>query len=148
MLFADDLVFFAKANHINCSTIRDVLDEFCTRSGQSISDNKSRVFFSPNVDINTRELLCDILGFKLMPNLGKYLGFPIKHQGTGSQDFNFVLDRIKQKLVGWKANLLSMVRRAVLIQSSTSVVPAYTMQCATLPRKLLENIDRVNQNFL
>ena len=52
------------------------------------------------MDIDTRESLCDILGFKSTPNLGKYLGFPIKHQGTGSQDYNFVLDRIKQKLVG------------------------------------------------
>lgn len=100
MFFVDDLVLFAKADHINCSTIRDVLGDFCNQSSQSISDSKSRVYFSPNVDIDTRESLCDILGFKSTPNLGKYLGFPIKHQGTGSQDYNFVLDRIKQKLVG------------------------------------------------
>lgn len=79
LFFVDDLVLFAEADHINCSTIRDVLDEFCIQSGQALSDSKSGVFFSPNVDINTRESLCDILGFKLMPNLGKYLGFPIKH---------------------------------------------------------------------
>lgn len=148
LFFVDDLVLFAEADHINCSTIRDVLDEFCIRSGQALSDSKSGVFFSPNVDINTRESLCDILGFKLMPNLGKYLGFPIKHQAIGNQDYNFVLDRIKQKLVGWKANLLSMAGRVMLIQASTSAVLAYTMQCVALPGKLLENIDRANQNFL
>ena len=32
LFFADDLVLFAKADHGNCSTIRDVLDSFCTRS--------------------------------------------------------------------------------------------------------------------
>ena len=37
LFFADDLVLFEKADNVNCSTIRDVLDSFCARSGQSIS---------------------------------------------------------------------------------------------------------------
>ena len=55
---------------------------------------------------------------------------------------------MKKKLAGWKANLLSMVGRAVLIQSSLSTVPAYVMQCAHLPERILSGIDRVNRNFL
>ena len=148
LFFVDDLVLFAKADHVNCSTIRDVLDDFCTRSGQSISESKSRVYFSPNVDVDTRESLCDILGFKSTPNLGKYLGFPLKHRGGNNQDQNFILDRVKQKLAGWKANLLSLAGRTVLIQASTSTIPAYVMQCTALPKKLLDDIDRVNRNFL
>lgn len=93
LFFVDDLVLFAKADLINCSTIRDVLDSFCARSRQSISESKSRVFFSPNVDVDTRESLCDILGFRSTPNLGKYLGFPLKHRGTNNEDLNFVLER-------------------------------------------------------
>ena len=65
-----------------------------------------------------------------------------------NQDFNFVLDRVKRKLVGWKANLLSMAGRAVLIQASSSTIPAYVMQSNLLPEKVLEGIDRVNRNFL
>ena len=38
LIFANDLVLFAKAGHVNCSMIRDVLDIFCARSDQSISD--------------------------------------------------------------------------------------------------------------
>ena len=81
LFFADDLVLFAKADHVNCFPIRDVLDSFCVQSGQSISESKSRVYFSPNIDVDTRESLCDILGFRSTPNLEKYLGFPIKHHG-------------------------------------------------------------------
>ena len=33
LFFADVLVLFAKEDHVNCSTIRDVLDDFCARSG-------------------------------------------------------------------------------------------------------------------
>ena len=93
--FADDLVLFAKVDHVNCSIIRDVLDGFCAQSGQSINESKSRVYFSLNIDVDTRESLCDILGFKSAPNRGKYLGFPIKHLGGNNQDLNFILDRVK-----------------------------------------------------
>lgn len=100
LLFADDLVFFAKSDHINYATIRDVLDDFCSISEQIVSESKSRVYFSPNVDGDTRESLCDILRFSSTPNLGKYLGTSIKHPSSSSRDYNFILDRIKQKLAG------------------------------------------------
>lgn len=108
LFFVDDLVLFGKVDWMNCSTIRDVLDEFCSMSGQSVSITKSRVYFSPNVDRDTRESLCDIIGFASTPSLGKYLGFPIKHSSTPAYELNFILDRVKQKLEGWKANMLSL----------------------------------------
>ena len=76
LMFADDVLFFARVDGTNCLTIRDVLDEFCLLSGQTLSEAKSRVYFSLNVDRDTRESLCDILGFSSTPFLGKYLRFP------------------------------------------------------------------------
>ncbi|KAL0000247.1 hypothetical protein SO802_019849 [Lithocarpus litseifolius] len=148
LLFADNLVFFARADYVNCSAIRDVLDEFCSISGQTVSATKSRVYFSPNVDRDTRESLSDILGFGSTPNLGKYLGIPIKHSRSSSQDYNFILDRVKKKLAGWKASMLSLAGHSVLIQASLATIPTYVMQCTHLPGKILEGIDRVNCNFL
>ena len=122
LMFADDLVLFTKVGSSNCSIIRDVLDEFYVVSGQTISDSRSKVYFSPNVDQDSRESLSEILGFVSTPNLGKYLGIPIKHPNSSSQDFNFILDRVKGKLAGWKANLLSLAGRAVLVQSDRKSV--------------------------
>ena len=82
LFFADDLVLFAKENQKNCRAVRDVLDTFCCLSGQKVSAEKSRVFFSPNIPPSTREELCNILEFWSTPSLGKYLGFPIKHCDT------------------------------------------------------------------
>ena len=82
--FADDLVLFAKSNAVNCNAIREVLDTFCRCFGQTMSDSKSRVYFSPNIDQDDREAFSDILGFHQMEYLGKYLGFPIKHQGNNN----------------------------------------------------------------
>ena len=50
-------MLFAKADHINCLAIMEVLDYLCTRSGQMVSESKSRVYFFPNVDKDTREAL-------------------------------------------------------------------------------------------
>ena len=141
------MVLFAKANHENCVVIREVLDLFCSRSGQSVSGAKSRVYFSPNVDRFSREELCDILGFQSTPNLDSW-GIPIKHLGSSSQDFNFVLERVKQKLAGWKANLLSLAGKSILVKHVSSTIPNYVMQSAHLPNKIIEGIDQVNRNFL
>ena len=85
------------------------------------------MYFSPNIDPDLRENLVGILGFRSTPKLGKYLGFPLKHLGSQGWDFGFVLDRGKKKLADWKANLLSMVGRMVLIQASSSTIPIYVI---------------------
>ena len=76
------------------------------------------------------------------------MGIPIKHSRSSSQDYNFVLDIVKQKLASWEANLLSTAGWNVLIQASLATIPAYVMQCAHLPGKILDGLDRVNRNFL
>ena len=127
LLFADDILLYTKADYINCLAIRDVLDEFCILSRQSISEAKSRVYFSPNVDRDTRESLSNILGFASTPSLGKYLGFPLKNIGRSTWAYNFILDRVKQKLLGWKVSMLSLASRTVLMQASSATIPSYVM---------------------
>ena len=134
LFFADNLMLFTKANWKNCVAIEEVLESFCELSGKKINSEKSRVYFSPNVDQTTKKGLCETLGFRLTFSLGKYMGFPIKHKGA-QQDFVFILDHIKSKMAGWKSNLLSLAGRIVLTQSVTSIIPSYVMQCAALPQK-------------
>ena len=90
------------------------------------------------MDKDSRDEFCDILGFQSTPNLGKYLGIPIKHPSPSSQDFNFVLERVQQKLASWKANLLSLAGRSVLVKHVSSTIPNNVMHCAHLPNKLLK----------
>ena len=64
-----------------------------------------------------------MLGIRSTPNLGKYPGFPFKHQDASSQDFNFVIERVQAKLQGWKVNMLSMADRVVLSHAVISAIP-------------------------
>lgn len=82
LFFADDHVLFAKANCKNCMAVKDVLDSLCSLFVQKVSQDKSQVYFSPNVAMDKRIELCELLGFRSTPSLGKYLGFPIKHGAT------------------------------------------------------------------
>ena len=94
LMFADDLVLFANVDLKNCDSIKDVLDSFCEISGQKVSLAKSQVYFSLNISPHTREELCEVLRFRSTPKLGNYLGFQIKHLGSLSQDFDFIIQRV------------------------------------------------------
>lgn len=124
-----------------------MLDAFCSLSGQKVSQDKSRVYFSPNVTLEKRTNLCDVLGLRSIPTIGKYLGFPIKHNVT-PQDFGFIIDNVQSRLADWKANLLSFAGRLVLTQAITTTIPNYVMQCVALPAKILNSVDRLSRNFL
>lgn len=147
LFFADDLVLFAKADLKNCMAIREVLDSFCSISGQKVSQEKSRVFFSPNVPPDARIEMCQTLGFRSTPSLGKYLGFSIKHLAM-PQDLGYIVERVQGGLAGWKANLLSFVGRLILTQAVTTTIPNYVMQCVAFSTKILNSVDRLSRNFL
>ena len=75
--------------------VKDALDTFCSLSGQKVSHEKSRVYFSPNVAVDNRADLCELLRFWSAPSLGKYLGFPIKHSGI-NQDFGYIIKQMQK----------------------------------------------------
>lgn len=73
---------FAKVDKESCKVILEVLCNFCKESDQKISLEKSRIYFSPNVDLEVREEVCERLCIQAITNIGKYLEFPIKHRGA------------------------------------------------------------------
>lgn len=98
LMFADDLILFAKVNDKTCEAISEVLQTFCSESGQNVSMEKSRIYFFPNVDQRMRENVCERLGIHATSDFGKYLGFPIRHRGSDRNKFKFVVERVMSKL--------------------------------------------------
>ena len=148
LFFADDLLLCTEASSNCCHTITRILEDFCLQSGQKVSLPKSKVFFSPNVNPNLRHHLCGILGVSCTPNLGKYLGFPLRSNGRSTRDFDFVVEKVQAKLSSWKAKLLSPAGRVILVQSVTSAIPAYYMQNVALPIRVCSNLEKLNRDFL
>ena len=98
-IFANDLILFAKVEEKACEAISKVLNKFCVESGQKVSLEKSRIYFSPNVQEGNREEIYSRLGIQATTNIGKYLGFPINHRGVATNRLNFVVERVMNKLV-------------------------------------------------
>ena len=135
---------FSKADACGCEAILDVLGKFCRESGQKISLDKCRIYFSPNVRNELKEEISERLGIRETNNIGKYLGFPLKHRGVPRNPYNFIVERVMNKLAGWKAKYLSFAGRAVLIKSIMSAIPNHVMQGVVLPVHVCEKLDKIN----
>ncbi|KAI4325675.1 hypothetical protein MLD38_031054 [Melastoma candidum] len=147
LFFADDLLIFGEATMKNARAIKRALQEFCDLSGQQVNNNKSHNLFSPNVNSRFSRKIASETGCKIIENLGKYLGFPLRTGRVNDNAFNSVTERVRKKLAGWQTKFLSKVARVVVIKSVAEAIPAYLMSCLKWPRKALE-LDRINRNFL
>lgn len=76
-----------------------------------------------------------------------YLGMLILHHRLKSSHLKYLHDRVQRRLGGWKCKLLSRETILILIQAVTSTIPAYAMNTCMLPSKLVERLERTNQNF-
>ncbi|XVF01308.1 hypothetical protein REPUB_Repub04eG0076700 [Reevesia pubescens] len=81
-------------------------------------------------------------------SLGTYLGVPIHSQRVSKATYKSLLDKVKKRLSGWKANQLSVAGRATLVQSVSSSIASYTMQSTKLPIFVTIEIDKLNRNIL
>ncbi|CAN1147561.1 Putative ribonuclease H protein At1g65750 [Linum perenne] len=148
LFYADDLILLSEATPCQAEVILQCLDAFCDASGQAVNKEKSVCFCSPNTLRSTASTIAGILGFSLTQNLGRYLGVPILHERTSTQTYQGIVDRITQKLMGWKVKSLSLAGRVTLAQSVLAAIPAYVMQTAVIPSTTCEIIDRLIQNFV
>ena len=121
---------------------------FCDMAGQKVNKNKSKIFFSPNVSVQVKLDICQQLGIQATNNLGRYLGFPILHKGRNGNAYNFVIERVQDKLAGWKARVLSPAGKRVLINSASTPIVEYYMQCCALPANVCKAVDKLHRDFL
>ncbi|GKA62475.1 hypothetical protein Tco_0761994, partial [Tanacetum coccineum] len=59
---------------------------------------------------------------------------PSTHGRKKGDFFGFLLEKVLQKLQGWKQKGLSQAGREVLIKSVIQAIPTYAMQCYLLPK--------------
>lgn len=74
-----------------------------------------------------------LLRIQVTEDLGIYLGIPLLHTRTTKKSFQFIIDKVRNKLTGWDARKLSLVGRITLAQSVMSAIPIYFMQSVFLP---------------
>lgn len=142
LMFADDIIFFAQATTDQVDCIRDGLHQFCGASGQSVNLHKSSMFFSPNQSEQQSSLLSLRMGIPKAKELGVYLGHQLVHHGNNKRVFDGLLQRVRQRLQGWKSKCLSRAGRITLAQTVINSMVVYQMQFQKLLVSVHKELDK------
>ena len=147
LLFADDLILFAKATSSKTVILNSCLDLYCQWSGQAINIPKSLVHFSKNTPTSTINSISGIFPFKRALISSKYVGLPLFFGKSKSADFKDTMEKVSGKIEGWCAKTLSQVGHTVLIKSVVASISSYAMSSFLLPISFSNYLDRTFKKF-
>lgn len=94
--------------------MNNYLNIFCNISSKKVSKMKYEIFFSPNNVLSARDEVCSILNIEEQTDMGNYLGIPLIQDSSRIRNYNFILDKVKKRLSGWKRRYLNMAGRVTL----------------------------------
>ncbi|RYR39566.1 hypothetical protein Ahy_A09g045127 isoform B [Arachis hypogaea] len=148
LLFADDLLIFAEATPTQLQNVIDTMNTFCNASGLKINQAKTSIVFTRNVSNQIKQEMYSISGFKESKELGRYLGAMINNNRKGKDNYKDVMDRVQNKLKGWKSNCLSLAGRITLAQAAISPMLNYEMQHNRIPKGICNDIEKIQRKFI
>ncbi|XP_010463404.1 PREDICTED: uncharacterized protein LOC104744076 [Camelina sativa] len=147
LLFADDTMFFIRADQHSCLTLKNILHKYEAASGQKINQSKSSITFSAKTPMYMRTQAKDVLEIQKEGGQGKYLGLPELFGRKKKDLFTSIVDRIKQKALSWSSRFLSTAGKLTMLKSVLSAMPTYTMSCFHLPGLLCKRIQSALTRF-
>lgn len=62
--------------------------------------------------------------------------------------FKYIVERVQNRLTGWRAKHLSLTGHCTLVNSLLAGIPTYVMQTAWLPQSTCDALNQLNRNFL
>lgn len=148
LCFADDIILFAEASLDQAPIINDCLQRFCAASGQKVSLQKSRVYFSKKVSQEHGSAIGAALGMDITKDLGFYLGMPTLTSRVTRATYAHLCEKVDRRLAGWKSKYLSLAGRITLAKSTVSTLATYSMQMAKIPRSICDELDIRSRRFI
>ncbi|MCI07030.1 cysteine-rich receptor-like protein kinase, partial [Trifolium medium] len=130
--FADDTLLVGVKNWANVRALKAVLILFESFSGLKVNFHKS-MLFGVNVNDSWLHEAASVMNCKhgRLPFL--YLGLPIGGDPQKLQFWYSLVDRIHNRLSGWKCKNLSMGGRLVLLKSVMASIPIYFLSFFKAP---------------
>lgn len=147
LLFADDSLFFCKAEIQQCAELLKIINIYGLVSGQQLNREKSAILFGNRVAPEIKASLKNAIGISKEGGMGMYLGLPETICGSKQQVFAFVQDRLNARINSWTAKFLSRGGKEVLIKSVAQALPTYVMSCFLLPQNVTNKLRGVISKF-
>ncbi|XP_074369684.1 uncharacterized protein LOC141711152 [Apium graveolens] len=147
LLFADDCYFFFRATMAEANVMKCILDRYADISGQVINFNKSAITFSSNTGEEARREVCSQLQVVENMSPGKYLGMSMSIGRKKNEVFNFLVDRIEQKLQTWRMQNISKVGKVILLKGAAQTVPNFWMQLFLISLEICDSIEKKMNSY-
>lgn len=106
------------------------------------------MFVSKNVPHRLASSLSRVASIGLTSYLGRYLGVPLIHKKPMKETYQFILDRIQQRLSSWKASTLSFAGRVTLAKSVLQAFLPYCMQTMLLPKGVCNQLEKMQRGLI
>ncbi|CAJ2644534.1 unnamed protein product [Trifolium pratense] len=144
--FADDTLLMGTKSWANVRALRAVLVLFESLSGLRVNFHKSML-----VGVNIPDSWLGEAASALCCRVGKipflYLGLPIGGDPRRLCFWEPVLDRLKNRLSGWRSRFLSIGGRLVLLKSVLTSLPVYALSFFKAPSGTISSIESILIKF-
>lgn len=124
LMFADDLLLFARADAISMQLLVTAFQEFSQASGLFANQHKSDAYFG-GIDDTVQAELLHILGMVAGSIPFKCLGVPLSSKKLTVSQCRPLVERITSRIESWAARILSYAGRLQLIKSSLFGIQTY-----------------------
>jgi hypothetical protein len=147
LLFADDLVIFTTATFSEAIIIKDCLNKYSYWSEQTVNASKSNILFSKNTTVSTISAIRNFLPYQTTPTTTKHLSLSILYGKSKKAVFSDILDKVNEKIEGWRSKTLSQAGKTTLIKSVVFALPSYAKSSFLFPDGLYKQLDRAFKNL-
>ena len=127
LFFADDSLVFGRATVSDATEIQRILKVYELSLGQQLNCTKTSLYFSPNTDAGTKERVKSMFSAQVIKPHESCLGLSSLVGRSKNNTSTQLKQKLANKVLGWKENLLTHVGKEILIKSVAQAVPAYSM---------------------
>ncbi|XP_026433407.1 uncharacterized protein LOC113330811 [Papaver somniferum] len=146
-LFADDILIFYRGNLHSLQNLKNMLVLYEHAFGQCVNYANSKFYFGGG-RIFRAISISNYLGMERAMFPDKYLGIQLNPGIVRHIHVRKVVEKIMEKMAGWKGKLLSFQARLVLIKSVISSYVIHSMDVYKWTCTVIKQVERAIRNFL
>jgi hypothetical protein len=144
--YADDTLLFLKHDNLDACHLKWLMVCFEQISGIKINYRKSDI--TPiNLDEEEANQMAHIFCCKMGSFPFRYLGVPLHHDKLRREDIQPVVDKIINRVPGYKGKLMSYSARLTLLKACLASIPIYLMSDIMFPKWAIKAINSQMSNY-
>jgi len=145
-LYAHDVALFIRPTEPEINLTMEILAKSGEASGLQTNLQKSCVIpircEESELETVTTTLPCPMSSFPCT-----YLGLPISNSKLRKADLLLWIEKVGDKLPGWKASLMNIAGRVTWVRYVLSAVPIYALIAISVPKWFIRAIDKIRRAF-